>query len=105
MIAVFAAIYVVVAARLVQYGLAEPVATAWINTGANAVASRPDIVDRNGMLLATDLNMVSLYADPRRVVDPDEVVEKLASVIPISTGVKRIAGCARTPASSGCDAS
>lgn len=49
-IAVFAAIYVVVAARLVQYGLAEPVATAWINTGANAVASRPDIVDRNGML-------------------------------------------------------
>ncbi|WP_418136796.1 peptidoglycan D,D-transpeptidase FtsI family protein [Agrobacterium sp. El2ro-1b] len=81
-IAVFAAIYVVVAARLVQYGLAEPVATAWINTGANAVASRPDIVDRNGMLLATDLNMVSLYADPRRVVDPDEVVEKLASVIP-----------------------
>ncbi|CUX52092.1 MULTISPECIES: penicillin-binding protein 2 [Agrobacterium] len=81
-IAFFAAIYVVVAARLVQYGIAEPVATAWINTGANAVASRPDIIDRNGMLLATDLNMVSLYADPRRVVDPDEVVEKLATVIP-----------------------
>ncbi|EMS98421.1 penicillin-binding protein [Agrobacterium tumefaciens str. Cherry 2E-2-2] len=82
LIAVFAVIYAVVAARLVQYGLAEPVATAWINTGANAVASRPDIVDRNGTLLATDLNMVSLYADPRRIVDPDEVVEKLATVIP-----------------------
>jgi len=82
LIAAFAVIYGVVAARLVQYGLAEPVATAWINTGANAVASRPDIVDRNGMLLATDLNMVSLYADPRRIVDPDEVVEKLATVIP-----------------------
>ncbi|CAN7316297.1 MULTISPECIES: penicillin-binding protein 2 [Agrobacterium] len=82
LIAVFIAIYAVVAARLVQYGLADPVATAWINTGATAVASRPDIVDRNGKLLATDLNMVSLYADPRRVVDPDEVVEKLATVIP-----------------------
>lgn len=82
LIAVFAVIYGVVAARLVQYGLAEPVATAWINTGATAVASRPDIVDRNGTLLATDLNMVSLYADPRRIVDPDEVVEKLATVIP-----------------------
>lgn len=82
LIAAFVVIYAVVAIRLVQYGIAEPVATAWINTGANAVASRPDIVDRNGMLLATDLNMVSLYADPRRVVDPDEVVEKLATVIP-----------------------
>lgn len=82
LIAAFAVIYGVVAARLVQYGLAEPVATTWINTGGNAVASRPDIVDRNGMLLATDLNMVSLYADPRRIVDPDEVVEKLATVIP-----------------------
>ncbi len=82
LIAAFVVIYGVVAARLVQYGLAEPVATAWINTGVNAVASRPDIVDRNGMLLATDLNMVSLYADPRRIVDPDEVVEKLATVIP-----------------------
>ena len=68
LIAVFIAIYAVVAARLVQYGLADPVATAWVNTGATAVASRPDIVDRNGKLLATDLNMVSLYADPRRVV-------------------------------------
>ncbi|MGV2137128.1 peptidoglycan D,D-transpeptidase FtsI family protein [Agrobacterium sp. 16-2014-1-2a] len=82
LIAVFAVIYGVVAARLVQYGLAEPIATAWINTGATAVASRPDILDRNGTLLATDLNMVSLYADPRRVVDADEVVEKLATVIP-----------------------
>lgn len=41
LIAAFAVIYAVVAARLVQYGLAEPVATAWINTGANAVAARP----------------------------------------------------------------
>ncbi len=82
LIAVFAVLYGVVAARLVQYGFAEPVTTAWINSGATAVASRPDIVDRNGRLLATDLNMVSLYADPRRVVDADEVVEKLATVIP-----------------------
>jgi cell division protein FtsI (penicillin-binding protein 3) len=46
------------------------------------VASRPDIVDRNGELLATDLNMVSLYAEPRRIVDADEVIEKLALVLP-----------------------
>jgi cell division protein FtsI (penicillin-binding protein 3) len=40
------------------------------------------ITDRNGEMLATDLDMVSLYAEPRRIVDADEAVEKLASVVP-----------------------
>ncbi len=80
LIAGFLVVYVVVGARLVQYGLADPAVTGAIP--ASTVASRPDIVDRNGALLATDLNMISLYADPRRIVDADEVVEKLAFVIP-----------------------
>ncbi|MFA5901645.1 MAG: penicillin-binding transpeptidase domain-containing protein, partial [Hyphomicrobium sp.] len=42
--------------------------------------ARPDIVDRNGRLLATDVEAYSLFADPARVIDRDEVVEKLASV-------------------------
>lgn len=76
----FAAIHLAVGARLVQYGLAEPAATGSIS--ASAVASRPDILDRNGELLATDLSTVSLYAEPRRIIDADEAVEKLATVIP-----------------------
>ena len=67
--------------RLARYGSKEPLTTASIGNPA-VVASRPDIPDRNGVLLATDLNMVSLYADPRRIVDPNEVVEKLSEVIP-----------------------
>src|SRR5690606_6542299 len=63
------------------YGLAFPAGTGSIGIVTPA-ASRPDIIDRNGKLLATDLNMVSLYAEPRRIVDADEVVEKLATVIP-----------------------
>lgn len=43
--------------------------------------SRPDIVDRNGRLLATDVEVHSLYADPSRVIDADETVEKLAAVL------------------------
>ena len=43
---------------------------------------RPDIVDRKGRTIATDLLMPSLYADPRAVIDRDEVVEKLATVLP-----------------------
>lgn len=74
--------YIVIGARLFQYGIAEPVVTGSINFNANAVATRPDILDRNGELLATDINTVSLYAEPRRIVDADEVVEKLATVLP-----------------------
>ncbi|MCY1235727.1 hypothetical protein D9M72_483550 [compost metagenome] len=81
-IAGFALIFLVIMGRLVQYGLERPVETAWINDTSHAVASRPDIVDRHGELLATDVNMVSLYAEPRKIVDADEVVEKLATVIP-----------------------
>ena len=44
--------------------------------------ARPDIIDRNGRLLATDIALPSLFADPRRVLDKDEVVEKLAGVLP-----------------------
>ncbi|WP_313292674.1 peptidoglycan D,D-transpeptidase FtsI family protein [Rhizobium rhizoryzae] len=81
LIAGFSVCFSVVGGRLVWYGFAEPLTTASIGNPA-MVASRPDILDRNGELLATDLNMTSLYADPRRIVDPDEVVEKLSSVIP-----------------------
>src|SRR5690606_33942423 len=44
-------------------------------------ASRPDIVDRNGEVLATDINTVSLFAEPRRIVDVDEALEKLSTVL------------------------
>lgn len=44
--------------------------------------ARPDIIDRNGRLLATDVEVPSLFADPALVLDRDELVEKLATVLP-----------------------
>ncbi|OWZ91958.1 cell division protein [Sinorhizobium sp. LM21] len=82
LIAGFAVVFLVVGGRLVQYGLSAPAETASIGGSGHVIASRPDIVDRNGHLLATDLNTMSLYAEPRKIVDADEVVEKLATVIP-----------------------
>ncbi|SOC44784.1 penicillin-binding protein 2 [Shinella sumterensis] len=82
LIGIFFMAYLTLGARLVQYGISEPLQSASIDTGAHAVASRPNLVDRNGLLLATDLNTVSLYAEPRRIIDADEVVEKLALVVP-----------------------
>lgn len=42
--------------------------------------ARPDIIDRNGRLLATDVEAPSLYADPALVIDRDELVESLATI-------------------------
>ena len=47
-----------------------------------ASQARPDIVDRNGETLATDIRTASLFAEPRYVIDPDEATELLVSVLP-----------------------
>jgi cell division protein FtsI (penicillin-binding protein 3) len=44
--------------------------------------ARPDIVDRRGQLIATDIAAPSLYADPALIVDLDEMVEKLVATLP-----------------------
>jgi cell division protein FtsI (penicillin-binding protein 3) len=40
---------------------------------------RPNIVDRNGEVLATDIQVASLYAEPNRIIDIDEAVEQLTA--------------------------
>ena len=57
----------------------------FVRRGASkdAVATaRPDIVDRNGMILATDVRAPSLFAEPRKIIDVDESVELLTAVLP-----------------------
>ena len=44
--------------------------------------ARADIVDRNGVLLATNLPTASLYADPRQVIEPADAARRLAGVLP-----------------------
>lgn len=43
---------------------------------------RPDIVDRNGRIMATDVRIASLYADPRAIIDVDEAIETLTASLP-----------------------
>ena len=43
---------------------------------------RPDIVDRNGVVLATDISIPSVYADPRKILDVDETIELLTGAMP-----------------------
>jgi cell division protein FtsI (penicillin-binding protein 3) len=78
----FGLVYAVIGGRLVQYGIAAPEAVSSIGPADHLMASRPDIVDRNGEILATDIRTVSLYAEPHKIVDADEAVEMLATVLP-----------------------
>jgi hypothetical protein len=43
---------------------------------------RAEILDRNGEMLATNLNVASLYANPAEVWDVHEAVTKLARIFP-----------------------
>ncbi|MDX1401693.1 MAG: penicillin-binding protein 2, partial [Kiloniellales bacterium] len=43
---------------------------------------RADIVDRNGIVLATTLPAVSLYANPRHIRNPQDAAERLAPLLP-----------------------
>ena len=78
--AVFFAIYATIAGRLVYFGILEP--DEGSGPASRVTAARPDIVDRNGEVLATDINTASLFAEPRRIVDADEAIEKLTTVLP-----------------------
>ena len=73
--------YVAIFARLTYFDLEPRTDTSAIPPD-HVSAARPDIVDRNGELLATDIRTVSMFAEPNRVVDPDEAVEKIASIFP-----------------------
>ncbi|MBD9446090.1 MULTISPECIES: penicillin-binding protein 2 [unclassified Rhizobium] len=78
----FVAVYCVIGGRLVEYAVRDPDVVSSILPPDRLMASRPDILDRNGEVLATDIRTVSLFAEPNKVVDPDEAVEKLATVMP-----------------------
>jgi cell division protein FtsI (penicillin-binding protein 3) len=79
----FAAVYAVIATRLVMFAVAPEGQSARRYISPDAVSTaRPDIVDRNGEILATDVKLPSLYAEPHRIIDQDEAIELLTAVLP-----------------------
>src|SRR5207245_9072570 len=79
----FAAVYLVIAGRLVMFAVVGDNHAARRSAAQDAIATaRPDIVDRNGEVLATDVKAPSLFGEPRRIVDRDEAIELLTAALP-----------------------
>src|SRR5258708_1725881 len=82
-IVAFAAIYAVIGGRLVMFAVGSDIHGARRTAAQDAIATaRPDIVDRNGEILATDVKAPSLFGEPRRIIDRDEAIELLTATLP-----------------------
>lgn len=81
--AMFLGVYGVIGGRLIALGLQDEKPVAF-RAGAEAAiaAARPDLLDRNGEILATDIRSASLYAEPRNILDADEAAERIHAVLP-----------------------
>ncbi|HEX8164163.1 MAG TPA: penicillin-binding protein 2 [Beijerinckiaceae bacterium] len=78
----FVGLFGVIGGRLALIGLKPDESALRRAAGREIAAARPDILDRNGEVMATDVKVVSVFADPRKVVDKDEAVELLTAVLP-----------------------
>src|SRR5436309_623050 len=79
----FTAVYAVIAGRLIVYAMTTDNHMARRGGSGDAVATaRPDILDRRGEILATDIKAPSLFGEPKRLIDVDEAVELLTAVMP-----------------------
>jgi cell division protein FtsI (penicillin-binding protein 3) len=78
----FGLVYLALIGRLAQYAIAPDLDTIERVAKTVAAISRPDIVDRNGTVLATDVKVSSLYAEPKNIIDVDEAVDLLRQALP-----------------------
>ncbi len=74
--------FAVVGARMGMLAGSEAVEPRSAASGASIIAQRADIVDRNGRILATNLETHALYAQPPHMIDKKGAAEKLAAIFP-----------------------
>ncbi|MDE2516366.1 MAG: penicillin-binding protein 2 [Rhodospirillales bacterium] len=90
----FVVLFVAVIGKLADATIIDPLhprppshqIAAMLNTptlaAAPPLARRAMITDRNGQILAISLPTVSVYADPRQMMDPNDAARKLKQVLP-----------------------
>ncbi|ALE03614.1 Cell division protein FtsI (Peptidoglycan synthetase) [Bartonella ancashensis] len=75
-------LYAIMGKYLISYGFQDEKIEETKGPVTPPLATRPDIIDRNGRLLATDIATYSLFSEPRRIIDVDETIELISTVLP-----------------------
>ena len=78
----FFAAFSVIGLRMGSLAASEPEEAQVQASGAKILAQRADITDRNGRILATNLQTFALYAQPKDMVDPARVAREVAAIFP-----------------------
>ena len=79
----FSVLFLAIAGRLVMLATIPNEQVGLRRATSTAISSaRPDIVDRAGTVMATDVRTVSVFAEPRKIIDKDEATELLTAVLP-----------------------
>ena len=77
------AAYIGIGVKLVVLGVSHDPPQTLKSAADEAVSgARPDLLDRNGDILATDIKTMSVFAEPNRIIDKDEAVELITAVLP-----------------------
>lgn len=81
--ALFCLAFLVIGARLIEVAGLKSGESRLVRNHVveKAETSRSDIVDRNGVLLATTIETPSLYANPKQIQDPRGVAQKIVGVL------------------------
>ena len=77
-----AAMFLIIEGRLVYLAAQDNNRVVHHNKNLSLATLRPRIVDVNGQTLALDVEMQSLFAEPKLIENPDEIYEALISVLP-----------------------
>jgi cell division protein FtsI (penicillin-binding protein 3) len=78
----FVMVFGAIGARMGLMAATEPMEPRASAPGAEIIAQRADITDRNGRVLATNMTTHALYAHPKVMVDPKGTAAKLAGIFP-----------------------
>lgn len=78
----FFAAFAVIGLRMGTLAASDPEEAQVQASGAQILAQRADITDRNGRVLATNLQTYALYAQPKDMVDPARVALEVAAIFP-----------------------
>ncbi|MEL7176787.1 MAG: penicillin-binding protein 2 [Pseudomonadota bacterium] len=78
----FLGAFMTVGARMGHLAASEPMEPQARASGSQILAQRADIVDRNGRILATNLETHALYAQPPIMIDKEKAARELAVIFP-----------------------